>query len=103
MAQKKQRAGLDKRKTSQPGVPAGGVSDRPQSENQEAVDTKDLLDRFDDDRDLLAELTSAFREEYPIQVRRIEAGLQARNAEEGEGGAHLLKGALSNLAAWKAG
>lgn len=52
---------------------------------------------------MLAELTGTFREEYPIQVRRIEAGLQARNAQEVERGAHLLKGALSNLAVSKAG
>jgi HPt (histidine-containing phosphotransfer) domain-containing protein len=105
MAQKKQRAevsGLDKGKTSQPVVPAGGFG-QPQSENQEAVDTKDLLERFDDDRDLLAELTGIFREEYPIQLRMIEAGLQDRNAEEVERGAHSLKGTLSNLAALKAG
>jgi len=67
MAQRKQRAemsGLDNGKTSQPVVPAGGFG-QPQSENQQAVDTKDLLERFDDDRDFLAELTGIFREEYP--------------------------------------
>jgi two-component system, sensor histidine kinase and response regulator len=104
VAKKKQRAemsGLDNAKISQPVEPAGGF-EQPQSENQEAVDTKDLLERFDDDRDFLAELTGIFREEYPMQLRMIEAGLQARNAEEVERGAHSLKGALSNLAAWHA-
>jgi hypothetical protein len=47
-----------------------GVSD-PQSENQQAVDTKDLLERFDDDWEFLAELTGIFREEYPTQLRMI--------------------------------
>jgi HPt (histidine-containing phosphotransfer) domain-containing protein len=105
MAQKNQRvemSGLDNGKTSQPVTPAGGFG-QSQSESQEAVDTKYLLERFDDDRNFLAELTGIFGEEYPIQLRRIEAGLQTRNAEEVERGAHSLKGALSNLAAWKAG
>ena len=73
MAQRKQRAemsGLDSGKTFLPVVPAGGFG-QPQSENQQAVDTKDLLERFDDDWEFLAELTGIFREEYPTQLRMI--------------------------------
>jgi hypothetical protein len=73
-----------------PAVPAGGFG-QPQPENQQTVDTKDLLERFDDDRDSLTELTGIFREEYSTELRMIEARLQARNAEEVKRGAHSLK------------
>ena len=68
----------------------------------DAVNSQELLERIGDDREFLAELVAAFREDYPKQLNLITAALRAGDGMQLTLTAHSLKGALSNLAAQRA-
>jgi two-component system, sensor histidine kinase and response regulator len=63
------------------------------------IDENDLLQRVDDDRELLAELVALFREGSPKQVDQIKTAFERRDALEVRLGAHSLRGTLANLSA----
>ena len=67
-----------------------------------AVNFVELLQRFDGDRILLAELLEIFREEYPGQIRNAQRAIAQKDAAEVERWGHSLKGALGNLSAIRA-
>jgi HPt (histidine-containing phosphotransfer) domain-containing protein len=67
-----------------------------------AVNFAELLERFDGDRDLLAELFGIFREDYPGQIRNAQQAITQKDAAEVERSGHSLKGALGNLSAIRA-
>jgi HPt (histidine-containing phosphotransfer) domain-containing protein len=64
-----------------------------------SVDIAQLLDRIDDDRALLAELTDIFRTDYPRQLQLAQEAIDANDTVELQRVGHMLKGALSNLSA----
>jgi two-component system sensor histidine kinase/response regulator len=66
------------------------------------VNFPELLQRFDGDRILLAELLTIFREDYPGQIRNAQQAIAQQNAAEVERWGHSLKGALGNLSAVRA-
>jgi HPt (histidine-containing phosphotransfer) domain-containing protein len=66
------------------------------------VNFVDLLQRFDGDRDLLAELLEIFREDYPGQIRNAQQAIAQKDAAEVERWGHSLKGALGNFSAIRA-
>jgi CheY-like chemotaxis protein/HPt (histidine-containing phosphotransfer) domain-containing protein len=70
--------------------------------NRGSVDVQQLLDRIDNDRALLAELTDIFQGDYPRQLQLAQDALEASNAAETQRVAHTMKGALSNLSATRA-
>jgi CheY-like chemotaxis protein len=67
-----------------------------------AVDFAELLARVENDRELMLELVSIFKEEFPKQLGALHQAVDARDAKQVAAIAHTLKGMLSNLAAHQA-
>jgi len=62
----------------------------------------ELLSRIDNDRELLCELLSIFKEEFPVYVKSLESAVHSKNVAEIANVSHTLKGMLSNLAVTRA-
>jgi CheY-like chemotaxis protein/HPt (histidine-containing phosphotransfer) domain-containing protein len=73
-----------------PGPTAGGA---------DVLDVERLLERVGGDRGALADLVRIFRADWPKQVERIRAAIQASDPGALRAAAHALKGAVSNFAA----
>jgi two-component system, sensor histidine kinase and response regulator len=67
-----------------------------------AVNIEELMERLGDDRELLAELTEIFREDYPKQMQLAYDALADNDAAAVRRIGHALKGALANLGATNA-
>jgi HPt (histidine-containing phosphotransfer) domain-containing protein len=72
--------------------------DSPQSSASASVNLQELLNRVDNDRQLLHELLSIFKEEFPGNLQNLRAAVAAGNFSEVAKLSHTLKGTLSNLA-----
>lgn len=59
----------------------------------------ELLERVDNDRELLRELLTIFKEEFPHRVRELRKAVEDENAKQVATVSHTLKGMLANLAA----
>jgi HPt (histidine-containing phosphotransfer) domain-containing protein len=66
------------------------------------VNTEELLERLDDDREFLAELTVIFRADYPPRLHAIGESIANNDAAGVRNASHALRGTLANLAASKA-
>jgi HPt (histidine-containing phosphotransfer) domain-containing protein len=66
------------------------------------VNFPELLSRIDNDRELLSELLSIFKQEFPVCVKSLESAVHSRNVAEIANVSHTLKGMLSNLAVARA-
>jgi HPt (histidine-containing phosphotransfer) domain-containing protein len=66
------------------------------------VNFPELLLRVDNDRDLLCELLSIFKEEFPGYLKSLENAVVRNNLPDIANISHTLKGMLSNLAVAKA-
>jgi two-component system, sensor histidine kinase and response regulator len=64
-----------------------------------SVCSEELLDRIDGDRIFLSELVELFREDYPRQILNIREAVMKHDGVALEIAGHMLKGALTNLAA----
>jgi two-component system, sensor histidine kinase and response regulator len=64
-----------------------------------AINSQELWERLDGDRELLSEILECFQQEYPAQIQVLREALQAKDAHRLERAAHSLKGALANLSA----
>jgi two-component system sensor histidine kinase/response regulator len=78
-------------------VPAGGASQPPATDA--GFDESAGLACTGGDRQLLKEIVTLFREDYPTQLKRIATAIKRRNGEELRMAAHALKGALANVGA----
>jgi CheY-like chemotaxis protein len=76
-------------------IPAAEFRSLPEA----AVCAGELLERIDGDRVFLAELVALFRADYPEQIRAARKASAENDAVTLQGVAHVLKGALGNLAA----
>ncbi len=63
------------------------------------IDFPAVLERVEDDRELLGELARLFLEELPERLSLIADALEARDAKGLHEVAHALKGSAGNLAA----
>ena len=70
----------------------------PKSSASARVNIRELLNRVDNDRQLLHELFSIFKEEFPGNLWNLRAAVAAGNLPEVAKLSHTLKGTLSNLA-----
>lgn len=70
----------------------------PQGPFEGLVDLKILLERLDDDRELLRELFGIFQMELPLLQSDLQRALQSGNLQGLMDGAHTLKGMFANLA-----
>jgi HPt (histidine-containing phosphotransfer) domain-containing protein len=67
-----------------------------------SVNLPELLARVDNDRELLCDLISIFKEEFPGHLKSIRDAVARSDSAEVINVSHTLKGMLSNLAVSKA-
>src|SRR2546426_9029649 len=65
-------------------------------------DREELLARVENDRELLRDLFTIFKEEFPRQLRALREAEDAKDGDRVATAAHTLRGMLSNLAASRA-
>ena len=71
----------------------------PPGESMDAVlDLPSVLERLDDDRDLLRELAQIFLEQAPAHLGQIQAAVRSGDAKTLRERAHALKGSAGTLA-----
>ncbi len=66
------------------------------------VDLPDLLSRVENDLDLLSELVSIFKEEFPRLLQLLQHAVASKDLKTAEVTSHALKGMLSGLSATRA-
>lgn len=62
----------------------------------------DLLVRADNDRDLIRELLTIFKEDFPRTFQSLDSAVAGGNMKNTSSLSHVLKGMLSNLGAARA-
>ncbi|MGB2590031.1 MAG: Hpt domain-containing protein [Candidatus Acidiferrum sp.] len=62
----------------------------------------ELLERVDNDQELLIELLAIFQEDFPRTVKSLEEAVAARDLKNTASLSHTLKGMLSNLGGTRA-
>ena len=67
-----------------------------------SVNFPELLDRVDNDRELLRDLLSIFTEEFPRHFHALQEAIAGQDAKQVSIVSHTLKGMLLNLAVTKA-
>jgi CheY-like chemotaxis protein len=65
-------------------------------------DHEELLARVENDRELLRDLLTIFKEDFPRQLLALREAVEARDGDRVATAAHTLRGMLSNLAASQA-
>lgn len=68
---------------------------------EEILDLKEVLERVQDDRELLLELLDIFFEDYPKKIQEMRKSLRANNVSQVQDLAHSMKGASGNISAKK--
>ena len=63
-----------------------------------SLNLTELLSRVDNDRELLRDLLSIFKEDFPRHLRALREAVQPQDTKEVAVVSHTLKGMLSNLA-----
>src|SRR5690242_10426368 len=66
---------------------------------RQRVNTQELLERVDNDRELLAELLCIFKVDFPANLQELRAAVCRGDLEQITRFSHTLKGTLANLAA----
>ena len=66
------------------------------------IDLEELLVRVENDRELMRDLLSIFKEEFPVRYQALREAVESQDAPRVVLEAHALKGMLSNLAAGEA-
>jgi len=72
------------------------------SSDAASVNLSELLARVDNDRELLRELLSIFKNEFPDHLQALRNAVAANDADQAARVSHTLKGMLANLAVTKA-
>jgi len=65
-------------------------------------DHEELLARVENDRELLRDLLTIFKEDFPRQLLTLREAVEAKDGDLVATAAHTLRGMLSNLAASQA-
>jgi HPt (histidine-containing phosphotransfer) domain-containing protein len=73
-----------------------------QSSNESAIDFTELLDRVDNDRELLLDLMAIFKEDFPRHIRELTDVIAARDLKKLGIVSDTLEGMLANLAVTRA-
>jgi len=63
------------------------------------MDLTELLERVENDRELIRDLFLIFKEEFPIHLRALRDAVDSMDGKKVAAEAHAMKGMLSNLAA----
>jgi HPt (histidine-containing phosphotransfer) domain-containing protein len=81
----------------------GGTMEESKDVSQGArVDLPELLARVDNDRELLNDLLSIFKEEFPRHLCALQEAVACEDCKQAAMVSHTLKGMLSNLAVTRA-
>ncbi len=72
------------------------------SSESPSVNVSELLARVDNDRELLRDLLSIFKHEFPALLASLQCAISAQDAPQVASVAHTLKGMLANLAVTRA-
>lgn len=70
--------------------------------NEPAINFPELLERVENDQDLLNDLLQMFRDEFPRQRQILEAAVQSEDMKQIYTAGHTIKGILANLAMTRA-
>ncbi len=73
-----------------------------QPSNESAIDFAELLARVDNDRELLLDLMSIFKQEFPRHIRELSDVVATHDSKKISVVSHTLKGMLANLAVTRA-
>ena len=73
-----------------------------QRSGDSSIDFAELLERVDNYRELLLDLMSIFKEDFPRHVRELSDVVAARDIKKMTVVSHTLKGMLANLAVTRA-
>jgi len=73
-----------------------------ESNSQPVWNQAELLERVDDDQELLRELLTIFKEDYPRTVKILEGAVAGGDLKSCASLSHSLKGMLSNLGGTRA-
>ena len=84
--------------TNSPDQKAGASMPEPAS-SEPLFDREELLDRVDNDVELLAEIVELFLQDYPSLLEKIEKAVADDDAYQLERAAHALKGSVGNFIA----
>ncbi len=63
------------------------------------IDLKEVLERVQNDKELLKELLDIFLQDCPQKVKAIKEAYQAKNMTQLKDAAHSMKGASGNISA----
>ncbi len=69
--------------------------------NNDIIDYKEVMERVENDKELLIELIEIFLDDCPKKMGKLRKAIEDKNYEEIADVAHSLKGASGNLAAKK--
>lgn len=69
--------------------------------SDDAIDLKEVMDRVQDDRELLIELLQIFSDDYVEKKKMLEEAIVKNDFEQVQNIAHGLKGASGNISAKK--
>jgi two-component system sensor histidine kinase/response regulator len=81
-------------------VPAGideEITDNPAEAQPQLLDIRDLMARFDGDKELLQEAAEIFRQSYPKLFVELSAAVKRGDACSVERAAHTIKGSVGNF------
>lgn len=67
--------------------------------NQDVVDLNEVLERVQNDKDLLLELFDIFLEDCPAKIASLKDAVSAKDLSKLRDVAHSMKGASANIAA----
>ena len=67
--------------------------------SEEIIDLKDVLERVQDDKELLAELFDIYEEDFVIKRKDLGEAIAANNIVKIKEVAHSMKGASGNISA----
>ena len=66
---------------------------------KEAIDMEDVLERVQDDRELLMELLDIFEQDYADKRKQMDGLIEHNDFEQIKAIAHSIKGAAGNISA----
>lgn len=80
-------------------IQKGGTMEKVQNPSRgPSLNLPELLERVDNDRELLRDLLSIFKEKFPRHLHALQEAVTRQDAKEVTLVSHMLKGMLSNLA-----
>jgi two-component system sensor histidine kinase/response regulator len=78
------------------------MSKKEEGHSEPVWNLAELLERVDNDQELLRELLNIFKEDFPQMIRSLQSAVNAEDLKNSSRLSHTLKGMLSSLGATRA-